>query len=494
LIIYCSDALVSILEVVMSLVRSRWAAVGAAVAVTLGAGGLVSVSADSGAQSVFTAVEPARVLDTRVAVGLAGVFQGGTARKLKVTGPVEVALAGGGTTTATVVPTGATAIVANLTAVRPTGQGYVAIRPGDATGIPSTSNLNVTPGGVFPNLVTVQLDTQGRVDLFYSRTGSSTDLLLDIVGYYLEGQGTPGPEGPPGSANRISDEQIAMLQWYQDPGRAATITVGAGPLGVASDGTNIWVANGGSGTVSKINPTTNTVIATVTDVDGARRVVFDGTNIWVTDGADSVSKIDPTTNTVTATIAVGAYPEHVAFDGTNIWVTSSRPSMVSKIDPTTNTVTATITDVDETGGMAFDGTNIWVTNPFLDTVSKIDPTTNTVTATITDVAYPGRVAFDGTNLWVTNGLSGTVSKINPNTNTVTATITVGDQPGGIAFDGTNIWVTNSGSDTVSKINPTTNTVTATIAVSAVPVGVAFDGTNIWVTNIGSDTVSKILPF
>ena len=48
----------------MGLIRSRWAALGAAVAVTLGAGGLVSVSAET-AESVFVGVTPRRVLDTR---------------------------------------------------------------------------------------------------------------------------------------------------------------------------------------------------------------------------------------------------------------------------------------------------------------------------------------------------------------------------------------------------------------------------------------------
>lgn len=44
-----------------------------------------------------------------------------------------------------------------------------------------------------------------------------------------------------------------MLQWYQDPGAAATISV-ASPRGLAFDGTNIWVVNQGSNTLSKIIP------------------------------------------------------------------------------------------------------------------------------------------------------------------------------------------------------------------------------------------------
>jgi len=55
-----------ILPIMGSLVRSRWAAIGAAVAVTLGGGGLIGVSATNGAgQSSYSPVTPVRILDTR---------------------------------------------------------------------------------------------------------------------------------------------------------------------------------------------------------------------------------------------------------------------------------------------------------------------------------------------------------------------------------------------------------------------------------------------
>jgi YVTN family beta-propeller protein len=143
--------------------------------------------------------------------------------------------------------------------------------------------------------------------------------------------------------NRISDEQIAALQWYQDPGAAATVSVGSSPRAVAFDGTNIWVTSLGSGTVSKIDPATKTVTATVGVGTNPQGVAFDGTSIWVTNvGSGNVSKIDPATNTVTATVGVGTSPRAVAFDGTSIWVTNSGSGNVSRINPATNTVTATV--------------------------------------------------------------------------------------------------------------------------------------------------------
>ena len=47
--------------------RSRWSAIGAVVAITLGGGGLLTTSAsvDSGNRSIFVPITPCRVMDTR---------------------------------------------------------------------------------------------------------------------------------------------------------------------------------------------------------------------------------------------------------------------------------------------------------------------------------------------------------------------------------------------------------------------------------------------
>ena len=186
-----------------SQVRSRWAAIGAAVAVTLGAGGLFAVQAAE-TPSVFVPITPTRVLDTRDAtnVGLAGQFVKGVSRKLKLTGTIDTSVG-----KREVVPAGATAVVYNVTVVVPSDSGYVALRPGFASGKPSTSSINFAAGVVAANGGTVKLPTSGpsagTIDIFFKggATGSSTDILLDITGYYAPGTGgagSQGPEGPPG--------------------------------------------------------------------------------------------------------------------------------------------------------------------------------------------------------------------------------------------------------------------------------------------------------
>ena len=76
--------------------RSRWAAIGAAVAVGLGAGGLfVAEAAPGPAESTIVTVTPERILETRdpVNLGLAGPFTLPVAQKLQVTGSIPTATA-----------------------------------------------------------------------------------------------------------------------------------------------------------------------------------------------------------------------------------------------------------------------------------------------------------------------------------------------------------------------------------------------------------------
>lgn len=168
--------------------RTRWAAIGAACAVTLGGGtiGVVRAVQSTGERATYVAVTPVRVLDTRTDVGAADIVDA-TPVLLTVTGNIATT-----TGNATVVPVGATGVVVNVTAVNPSVGGFVSLRPGNAVGAPSVSTLNVTANGIFPNGATLTLPTSGpsagQVQIWFEGdgTGGRTDMLIDVVGYYVD--------------------------------------------------------------------------------------------------------------------------------------------------------------------------------------------------------------------------------------------------------------------------------------------------------------------
>lgn len=149
--------------------------------------------------------------------------------------------------------------------------------------------------------------------------------------------------------------------------------------------------------------------------------------------SDSISVIDTSTNTVLATVMVGANPVHVAVAPNGAaYVTSAGANSVSVIDTATNTVVATVPvgaqPVDVT--VTPDGSKAYVTNAGANTVSVIDTTTNAVIATVTVGPNPVSVAItpDGTKAYVTNGGANSVSVISTATNAVVATVPVGLNP------------------------------------------------------------------
>jgi hypothetical protein len=198
--------------------RGVWGFVaGVVVASVVGVGGFAVVRATSGSSSAssFVPVAPVRVLDTRSDLGLVAVTDG-VARTMKITGSIQTATSNGVVNTV-VVPVGATAVVLNVTAVNPTASGYVSLRPGDAYGPPTVSTLNVTAGGTFSNGATITIPVTGahagEIQVWFEAeytTVGSTELLIDIAGYYeLASSGPAGATGPAGPAGAKGDTGAA---------------------------------------------------------------------------------------------------------------------------------------------------------------------------------------------------------------------------------------------------------------------------------------------
>ena len=121
--------------------------------------------------SRFHAINPTRVLDTRVNKGLTGPQGAGQTRALAVAGA-----------TATNVPVGATGLVANVTVADGTLESFVSVFPGNVARPNPFSNLNFGTGQVIPNLAVVGIAPNGSVN-FYNHLGT-TALIADAVGYY----------------------------------------------------------------------------------------------------------------------------------------------------------------------------------------------------------------------------------------------------------------------------------------------------------------------
>lgn len=162
--------------------RTRWAAIGAAIAISLGAGGagLLQATSPSGA-SAFVPITPCRLFDTRPEsqVGDRGAPMG--ANDTFVVGSHGDQ---GNCDGAAALPSTARGLVLNVTAVGASAATFLTFWPAGEDR-PTASSLNPAPGQPpTPNAVTVDLGVDGEFAV-YNRFGQ-VHLVADVVGYYTD--------------------------------------------------------------------------------------------------------------------------------------------------------------------------------------------------------------------------------------------------------------------------------------------------------------------
>ena len=242
------------------------------------------------------------------------------------------------------------------------------------------------------------------------------------------------------------------------------------PLGITTDGTNLYVADTGNHTIRKIVIGSGAV-ATFAGIPG----------VWgVTD----------------CTVGIGATfnnPYGITTDGNNIYVADTHNNAIRKIAIATGAVTTLA------GGNLGSADNVGLLASF---------------------NYPVGVTTDGTNLYVTDAYNYTIRKIviasgavttlagsagNPGVTDNTGELASFSLPFGITTDGTNIYVTES-SEIIRKIVIASRVVT-TLAGTAFtqgfndnvgllasfynPLGITTDGNNLYVADDGNNAIRKI---
>ena len=148
-------------------------------------------------------------------------------------------------------------------------------------------------------------------------------------------------------------------------------------------------------------------------------------------GGPSVSRIDPATNRVVATIRVGpkraccAEHTNVIASPRAVWVAVPYGNRLVRIDPATNRVVAKAAlDYEPCGYLAADRTGaVWSAACGADVVGRVDARTNELTAQVAEVHPVGlEVAFG--SVWVAASGSGNVDQIDSRTGRLVASLHV----------------------------------------------------------------------
>ena len=432
--------------------------IGAAAVVCLAASavvvGSVAVPAQTlalpgASESTVVTIEPTRVADTRYDIGLTGQIAVNKPRKFTVTGPIDTYIDSTSTTVVKqVVPAGATGVFLNVTVVTPSEPGFLAIRPGTATGVPATGGLNFDRDTVLANGILIALpttvDKAGQIDIYYGSptAGASTDLIVDVVGYttssglidlakrveQLETSGvapasiSTGEQGPAGSngAQGVQGEQgpagvaPARVLWVAESGGDYTTLSAAlaaipgddvderreidGEMLLAATEDNPYVIKIAPGTYEEVGPV---VLKSYVDVEGSGQGV---TTITCECGSNS---LDGSAATVSAS-NIQAEIRHLTIANTtgsdDTTYSTGVATFMSDESFSMNNVTATATGGDNMSGVANVGSSSLLSSPLMNNVtatatgginsagvanSYSSPLMNNVTATATGANSAG---------------------------------------------------------------------------------------------------------
>lgn len=319
------------------------------------------------------------------------------------------------------------------------------------------------------------------------------------------------------SVRTVDTTTGAISSLYLDTGYLPPVV---SPVGLTTDGSNIYFADGHDGTIRKVVIATG-LVTTVAGHAGASSTV-DGTGV-----------------------AAGfLLPTQITTDGTNLYVIDDR--VIRKVAITTGEVTTLAgkisTSDDGIGkdarfrspaGMTTDGENLFVTDR--GRIRQVTVASGTVTtlsvspvvsgnthgtATSVSLGGPRNITTDGTNLYVTDTSNYTIGKIEIATGVAT---TIAGTPGvsgsvdgtgsnalfsspwGITTDGTHLFVTDG--NTIRKVVIATGVVTTlagtpgvlgstdgigSVAAFYFPVGLTTDGANLYVADFGNRTIRQIV--
>lgn len=236
-----------------------------------------------------------------------------------------------------------------------------------------------------------------------------------------------------------------------------TFTVGKNPgSGLAAGFGSVWVPNCGDSTITRLDlkdgKTQATFPLTIADDEGG--VAIGAGSFWIlTDKTGTLARVDPATNKVVAEIYVAPGSFAVAFGENAVWVTSSEKNVLTRVNAQTHVIEATIPVGPKPRFLTVGEGAVWTLNQGDGSISRIDPKTNKVVATIA-AGIPGgggEISAGEGSVWVTT-FEYPITRIDPSTNTVAQQF-FGEGGDSIRAGLGWIWLTNIRAGTVWRIDP-----------------------------------------
>lgn len=142
---------------------------------------------DLSADLVYTPLVPCRVVDTRLTAD--GQIAADGSRSFVATNQADFTAQGGAASNCGTSGLNASAVVINVTAVRPSGAGYATVYPYNETK-PLAASVNYSAGEIINNGIVAKIPNPVNVADFTIYTYAGSHYVVDVVGYFAPPQAT----------------------------------------------------------------------------------------------------------------------------------------------------------------------------------------------------------------------------------------------------------------------------------------------------------------
>lgn len=218
----------------------------------------------------------------------------------------------------------------------------------------------------------------------------------------------------------------------------------------------LWVADCKAGTLNRIatrgKHSVTPIKTGIANPQGELNVVAGAGSIWVTSEARGViTRLDPATLKVTATIRVNANAFYLAYGMDALWAVSGTEGTIQKIDPATNTVVATTKLGKEPGFLVAGEGAVWVQEQGDGTLARIDAQTAAVTGRVKVGANLkwGDIDAGGGKIWLRTTDDQVYAVIDPASLAILARVGKPAGSGALRYTAKGIWTTAHDQHTLS---------------------------------------------
>ena len=278
--------------------------------------------------------------------------------------------------------------------------------------------------------------------------------------------------------------------------RTVVIHLGKTADWVAITPDGVWIGSTGPFAVHKIDPNTNTLVATVYlrgNPCAGLAIGFGSLWIPLCGRTPSLAKVDLKTNKLRTVFKVGPAGREggVTTSPDGVWLVVDKNGSLARIDPDSGSIRSTTRIPPGSYNPFYSDGQIWVTRAAGSEVTSVDAATGMVLATVPTGPGPRFLTAGAGAVWTLNQGDGTLTRIDTRTKQATKTIALGTpgHGGDISFGNEMVWTTVS-KVPLSVVDGTTATLRCQwVGPGGDSLGIGHGA--IWLTDYHAGTISRI---